>query len=311
MICSECGREIPANAISCQYCGKVFVSQRARIEDAPVHEQVSKLSDQLRQQEEATGQAIGFRRKQRWFFYAALSIVFIGALIFVINIYASNTKALADVANIQVRYASKEKQLEDIQKQLDEASATLSDKDASVADYKDKLAKSTKSLTDITERNKKLEDELATVKQGVATSQSESMAARAVAYNLLTRLAVNLSDAELAKIPVAISPADALDTDKDGLPDELEKVIGTSEIKMDTDGDGFDDKAELEKGFNPAGEGRWSDAPSETYKNRLVVSKRDGVVLAWYVAINGKRYYLGAADNDFSYLMLSSYWTNK
>ncbi len=311
MICPDCGREIPANSISCQYCGKLFVSQRARVEEAPVHEQVSRLSSQLKDQEQATGQAIGWRRKQRWFFYAAGSLMFIGAVVVIVNIYNSNTKAMADLANVQVRYASKEKQLEDIMKQLDDLNATLNDKDASVTDYKDKLLKSAKSLTEITERNKKLDDDLASAKQLAETSQGQLSAAMAVSNNLLLRLAVNVSEAELLKMPVAVAEAQMIDTDKDGLADELEKVLGTNEVKMDTDDDGFDDKAELENGFNPAGEGKWSNAPAEKYKNTLVLAKKDGLSYIWYVAANGKRYYMGASDNEFKYLLASPYWNTK
>ena len=42
-----------------------------------------------------------------------------------------------------------------------------------------------------------------------------------------------------------------VDTDGDGLSDNLEKVINTSEFEKDTDKDGFDDKKELVGGYNP------------------------------------------------------------
>ena len=41
------------------------------------------------------------------------------------------------------------------------------------------------------------------------------------------------------------------DSDKDGLSDNLEKVLGTSKYKKDTDEDGFDDKKELVGGYDP------------------------------------------------------------
>lgn len=47
-----------------------------------------------------------------------------------------------------------------------------------------------------------------------------------------------------------------LDKDKDGLSYEEEMNFGTSDDKKDTDGDGFDDKTEIEKGYNPLGEGK-------------------------------------------------------
>jgi len=311
MICSDCGREIADNAISCQYCGKVFISQRARAEVAPVHEQITQLSGQLRDQELATGQAVTFRRKQRWFFYAVIVMMFIGVIVAMVNIYSSNSKAVADVANLQLKYAAKEKQLVDVQKELDDANAVLNDKDATVTDFKDKLFKSTKSLTEMTEANKKLDEKLALTKQASELSQAGFIAAEATSYNLIMRLGVSLTAAELVKIPIALSESDAVDTDKDGLPDELEKAIGTDEIKMDTDADGYDDRAELEKGYNPTGTGPWSNTPSEAYKNKIVLNKQNGVISAWYVALNGKRYYLGIADNSFQFMMVSPYWKIK
>lgn len=46
------------------------------------------------------------------------------------------------------------------------------------------------------------------------------------------------------------------DTDKDGLPDQLETIYGTNPNKADTDGDGFIDSEEIEKGYNPNGPGK-------------------------------------------------------
>lgn len=309
MICPDCGREIADNSITCQYCGKLFVSQRARAEQMPAQDQINHLSGQLASQEMATSKAIGFRRKQRWFFYGVLVLMFVGALVLVINIYNSNSKAMADLANVQVRYASKEKQLEELQKQLDDLGASLNDKSLSVTDYQDKLLKATKSLTEVTEKNKKLEDDLTVAKARIGNLDSEFAGMKSLASNLLNRLSLSVTESELIKVPIALSNADVPDTDKDTLPDELEQVIGTDSLKMDTDADGFDDRAELESGFNPKGEGKWATAPMMNYKNRLLATKNGAVSYVWYVAENGKRYYLGASDNDFEYLRKSAYWT--
>jgi hypothetical protein len=47
-----------------------------------------------------------------------------------------------------------------------------------------------------------------------------------------------------------------IDADKDGLPDVLEKYIGTNPNKKDTDGDGYSDADELYSGSNPLGPGQ-------------------------------------------------------
>jgi hypothetical protein len=46
------------------------------------------------------------------------------------------------------------------------------------------------------------------------------------------------------------------DADIDGLPDQLETIYGTNPNIADTDGDGFKDGEEIEKGYNPNGPGR-------------------------------------------------------
>lgn len=312
MICSDCGREIADNSLSCQYCGKMFVSQRAKDEEiAPAHEQITHLAGQLKNQETATDKAISFRRQQRWFLYGVIVVMFIVGIIMMVNIYSANTKAMTEMANLQVKYSAKEKQLDDVQTQLDEANATLTNKNSTVNDYQEKLSQSTKNLTEMVDKNKRLEEELAVNKLSAETCQANLISATGVNYNLITRLGVVLSAGEMLKIPVALSDSEAMDTDKDGLVDELEKALGTDEIKMDTDADGYDDKAELEKGYNPTGTGAWSTTAANNYRNRVVINKQNDTINAWYVAINGKRYFLGNSANDFNFLLLTPYWKIK
>ncbi len=45
----------------------------------------------------------------------------------------------------------------------------------------------------------------------------------------------------------------APDTDFDGLPDDIERVIGTSTTRVDSDGNGLDDFAEIQQGRDPLG----------------------------------------------------------
>ena len=47
-----------------------------------------------------------------------------------------------------------------------------------------------------------------------------------------------------------------IDSDGDGLPDDIEQRFGTDPYKTDTDGDGFDDLAEIKNGYDPLGEGK-------------------------------------------------------
>lgn len=59
------------------------------------------------------------------------------------------------------------------------------------------------------------------------------------------------------------------DTDKDGLPDYLEKVIGTGESNPDTDGDGYDDLAEIKNGYDPLGDKKFTDEEWDDVKEEI------------------------------------------
>lgn len=55
------------------------------------------------------------------------------------------------------------------------------------------------------------------------------------------------------------------DTDGDGLTDREEvKVFGTDPLNPDTDGDGYSDGAEVKNGYNPKGTGKLGPLPTET-----------------------------------------------
>jgi hypothetical protein len=59
-----------------------------------------------------------------------------------------------------------------------------------------------------------------------------------------------------SSLPLPVNQQDfSKDTDKDGLPDQLEAIYGTDPNKTDTDGDGVSDGEEIERGTNPKGPG--------------------------------------------------------
>jgi hypothetical protein len=65
-----------------------------------------------------------------------------------------------------------------------------------------------------------------------------------VSVNLLSTSSISAQD-NLSPIGIAF------DTDGDGLPDDIEKRLGTDPNKKDTDGDGVDDNQELKNGTSP------------------------------------------------------------
>ena len=84
--------------------------------------------------------------------------------------------------------------------------------------------------------------------------------------------------------PLAVT----VDTDGDGIPDDIEKRIGTDPGKKDTDGDGYDDENEITNGYDPLGEGRKTTELSPIEKILI-----DNLELQH--PLSG-----GTVDNDFS-----------
>jgi hypothetical protein len=61
--------------------------------------------------------------------------------------------------------------------------------------------------------------------------------------------------------PAVKSLTKAVDSDKDGLTDIEEGVLGTDPAAADSDGDGYSDLAELNNFYDPAGPGKLADSP--------------------------------------------------
>lgn len=312
MICSDCGREINDGSLTCQYCGKVFISQRARPDESlPAHEQVVELATKLQKQEQATDHAVTFRRQQRWIFYGVIALLVIGSIIMAVNIYAGYTELANNYAQVGLKLKAREDELTRINKDLAATQVLLNENSTDVIKLRDDLDKNRKNLLDMTERNKKLEEESMSYKQDADTCSAKRLAGEAVNYNFITRLGIKLPATEIAKMPVSVVTADMLDTDKDGLVDEFEIAIGTDPMKADTDGDGYDDKTELESGYNPNGADKYSDRVSESLRGRIIYSEQNAVVSAWYVGQNYKRNFLGISTNNFEFMHKNAYWIQR
>ena len=60
-----------------------------------------------------------------------------------------------------------------------------------------------------------------------------------------------------------------LDTDQDGLPDYMEKIIGTDENNLDTDGDSYDDFEEIKNGYDPLTDKKYTEEEREIVKEKI------------------------------------------
>lgn len=121
------------------------------------------------------------------------------------------------------------------------------------------------------------------------------------AFDLMRKLAIGISDKDLAKIPIGFSTNNYPDSDADGIYDNLEDAIGTNKYNKDSDNDGYDDKIELTSGYNPLGPGKQLIDKKFTQKNYgkifLQVEKNGE---AWYVEpVTQKRYFLGRPADAF------------
>jgi hypothetical protein len=74
---------------------------------------------------------------------------------------------------------------------------------------------------------------------------------RGIDYTLWESLLLDPGAAGRAVFPPGSAPAVLADTDRDGLRDEDEAVLGTLAAQADTDRDGFGDQWEIERGFDP------------------------------------------------------------
>jgi hypothetical protein len=121
------------------------------------------------------------------------------------------------------------------------------------------------------------------------------------AYDLMRRLGTGITNRDLNKIEPLIDTNSGTDTDNDGLPDKLEKALGTEASVPDTDNDGFDDYQEVINGFNPLGKGVWSyDRAFAVKQAGKILLQVDSLGEAWYVnPTNLKRYYLSNGEDAY------------
>jgi hypothetical protein len=87
--------------------------------------------------------------------------------------------------------------------------------------------------------------------------------------------------------PPASPEGDDLDPDLDGLTNAVERGYGTNPNKADTDGDGFNDGAEIKNGYNPTGAGKLPNAKSlENDAQRIIGIRRIQSALGLYFEKN-------------------------
>lgn len=122
------------------------------------------------------------------------------------------------------------------------------------------------------------------------------------AYSIMRSLGLGVTNADLAKLPVAMSQVSGDDSDRDGLADPLEIGLGTDPYREDSDGDSFTDATEITNNFNPLGTGtRTLDYAMLRRLSGRILLQVEGHGEAWYIhPVNLKRYYLGQPEDAYT-----------
>lgn len=109
-------------------------------------------------------------------------------------------------------------------------------------------------------------------------------------FNFLKKFGLGISNANLWRIPIAVDERLVkIDSDGDGLDDRLEGAIGTDPYNPDTDGDGYPDGLEIKHHFDPLGPGR---LPIDLDFSASLAGK-----ILLQVENNGEAWYVNPKDN--------------
>jgi len=122
------------------------------------------------------------------------------------------------------------------------------------------------------------------------------------AFAIMREQGMGISNADLEKIPLALTAVSGADTDGDGLSDMLEDALGTNKFLQDTDGGGYDDRVEISLGFSPSSTRKlpYDTVFAEHHKGAIFLQVENHGE-AWYVhPKDGKRYFLGRPEDAFA-----------
>lgn len=253
---------------------------------------------------------VKLRRLQRYLFYALVVMIIIAAVGIMVRIYNNNTKLILEIGQVKQSLEGTHGELTTAQAELEQKKKDLSRIQAELSANSQKMQAADSQLQQKTADYQTLLSEKTQLESGSQQCRMNLNLADANIYGLIVRLGIGVTNRNLASIPLADANLGGQDQDQDGLSDTVERSLGTDPTKADTDGDGYDDKSELLSGHNPLGEGMLPINPQyvNSVKGKILL-QIEGDKSAWYVAGDGKRYYLGNPGDAYGVMRQNEYWT--
>ncbi len=132
-----------------------------------------------------------------------------------------------------------------------------------------------------------------------------------IAYDMMRKFGLGISDVDLAKIPIGVDARlQEDDTDSDGLPDKMEEALGTDPYDSDSDDDSFPDGDEVKNGYDPTSADTTKVSINASLANRLlgnILLQVESRGEAWYLnPKDGKRYYMKDGDSAYEIMRFLS-----
>jgi hypothetical protein len=115
------------------------------------------------------------------------------------------------------------------------------------------------------------------------------------AFQVMREFGVGITNRDLNKFAIGLIHYNSLDSDNDGLPDNLENAIGSNILINDSDNDGYDDRTELLNNYNPLNsEKLLIDKNFSKTNSGKIFLQVENKGEAWYINPKDlKRYFLG------------------
>lgn len=304
MRCPNCQKTILDNIKRCPYCGQ-DVTKPSNPQDMfdnpsnPLNNLPNAGAIPPTEHHEAVHKEIKKRHWQRWVFYFLISVIVVGSIGLMVKMSADNDKLLLAINQTQQDLSKRTEELQQKDEAIKAADASLqqiqNELNQKAEEYKQEIERQSGAVTDLEQ------------------CKIQLTSADANIYNLILTLGTGITRADLARIPVAdANIATGVDTDGDGLSDEVEAALGTDREKSDTDGDTYTDRNEILTGFDPLAPNK--NLPididySNKQKGRILIAV-EGNKEAWYVNPgDGKRYFLGHPGDAYKAMRSVEFWT--